>query len=380
MSEQDRRIITGVLADTQTFFRRHVGDSWVPAHLAERGLYETIGDRGIGHAPAGWTNLVDHLRNLGYTDTHLEAAGIASRTRTGNLIDRFRDRLTIPLDDADGNLLGFAGRANPDTVDDAPVPKYLNSPTTAVFNKSEVLYGAGVHRAALAGGAVPVVCEGPLDALAVDVAAGLTSTPFVGLAACGTALTAHHASLLHSMVGTRRIHLAFDGDAAGERATARAWRQLSDSGCRYVYAAELAGCDPGDLVANGRAEDLIAALTTSRMASTVATDQWLSGIPDADTNVFRQIGAMRLLLDEHLHRIADDEQTDYLTHLTTVLKLDPSTLTEDVERRAQTDSMEEITDQCRLRSTAIENTPTTAHSRDRQPTERSSDLIHREAV
>lgn len=81
---------------------------------------------------------------------HIKAAGLATQARTGNLIDRFRDRMTRPLRDAGGDLVGFTARSAPDA--DAGVPKYLNPASTVIFKKSELMYGLGEHRQAIASG------------------------------------------------------------------------------------------------------------------------------------------------------------------------------------------------------------------------------------
>ena len=121
-----RDTLLGVVADSHDFFRRQVGSSWVPDYLAGRALDQAISTHGLGYAPGGWTALTDHLRSLGYTDDHIEAAGMATRARTGNLIDRFRDRLTIPLRDPDGDLVGFTARRAPDSrrSPDTEVPEH----------------------------------------------------------------------------------------------------------------------------------------------------------------------------------------------------------------------------------------------------------------
>ncbi|HEY5848459.1 MAG TPA: hypothetical protein VIT42_16880 [Microlunatus sp.] len=135
-----RDTLLGVVADSQEFFRRQVAASWVPYYLAGRALDQAISTHGLGYAPGRWTVLTDHLRSLGYSDDHIEAAGMATRARTGDLIDRFRDRLTIPLRDPDGELVGFTARRASD-VDDPRTPKYLNTPTTTLSTNTRSCTG-----------------------------------------------------------------------------------------------------------------------------------------------------------------------------------------------------------------------------------------------
>jgi DNA primase len=104
----------------------------------KRGLSdETIRKFGIGYAPSGWSNALDHLLTLGYSEEDVLQAGIAVRSDKGKVYDRFRNRLMIPIRDERGRVIGFGARAL--VVDDNP--KYLNSPETPLFNKSRVLFG-----------------------------------------------------------------------------------------------------------------------------------------------------------------------------------------------------------------------------------------------
>ena len=121
----------------------------------------------VGYAPAGWTTLVDQLRQTGASDQELVDSGLGKYTRRGNLIDVFRDRLIFGIQH-DGDLVGFTGRASPDS-DDA-TPKYINTPATAAFTKGNTLYGRDAGSDALADGATPVLVEGALDAIAITLA------------------------------------------------------------------------------------------------------------------------------------------------------------------------------------------------------------------
>jgi hypothetical protein len=101
--------------------------SWAPAYLEGRDISAAVAaEWDIGYAPAGWTTLTDHLRSLGHGDDEIEAAGLAKPSTRGTFIDRFRDRVMLPVHDERGRLAGFIGRANPGAGPD--VPKYLNSP------------------------------------------------------------------------------------------------------------------------------------------------------------------------------------------------------------------------------------------------------------
>jgi DNA primase len=143
------------------------------------------------------------------------------------VVDRFRDRLMFPVRDPGGQrVVGFLGRALAEAKD---TPRYLNSPATALYRKGEVLYGLGAEpvRRALAGGARPVLVEGPLDAIAVTAAG---AGRYAGAAPCGTALTAAQVAVLDTHAGPlaeRGIVAAFDHDPGGRQAALRAYELLA---------------------------------------------------------------------------------------------------------------------------------------------------------
>lgn len=226
--------------------------------LAERSVEASLAARaGLGYAPAGWTALVDHLRAAGVTDRELLAAGLATTCSRGTLIDRFRDRVIFPVQDASGRTVALLGRAVDATVTDGRgerVPKYLNSPDTALYRKGEVLYGLGPAGAALAAGAVPVLVEGPMDVLAIEQASTSSSgegAGFVGVAPCGTALAAAHVRLLEDATGglaERGVVVAFDADDAGRHGAVRAFDLLRQANA-WPHALTLPDHqDPADLL------------------------------------------------------------------------------------------------------------------------------------
>ena len=164
---------------------------WSRAYLTERLGVDIADDPRFlpGHAPDSWTALTHHLRQRGVTDQEMELAGLVSRTRTGEIIDRFRNRLILPIVH-DGQLLGFVARRHPDLTDDDAYagPKYLNTPDTLLYSKGAQLYGPATAASA---GAIPVLVEGPLDAIAITLAG---TDRYVGYAPLGTTLTTEQAS------------------------------------------------------------------------------------------------------------------------------------------------------------------------------------------
>lgn len=234
-----------ILRHTRDFYLSQLPGSWAPTYLDSRSISADIATKWhIGYAPAGWTALTDHLRRLGHGDDEIEAAGVAKPSSRGTLIDRFRDRVMLPVHDEQGELAGFIGRARPGAGDG--VPKYLNSPETAGYHKGSLLFGLASSRQALAQGAIPVIVEGPFDAIAVTL-----SDPdrHAGLAPCGTALTTRHAELLSQTADLARtgILVAFDSDPAGRKAAARAYSILRPH-TRMLQSVLLNAKDPAEIV------------------------------------------------------------------------------------------------------------------------------------
>ncbi|MGH3367566.1 MAG: toprim domain-containing protein, partial [Nocardioidaceae bacterium] len=237
------------------FYESRLEGSWAELHLVERFGTSLASDPRFrpGHAPAGWTRLVDHLRGRGFTDVELVAAGLAKTARTGNLIDRFRDRAVLPVI-VDGKVLGFIGRRNPTATDgDKAGPKYLNTPATDIFTKGRQLYGIADDH--LADSSIPVLVEGPMDAIAVTLA---TAGAYVGVAPLGTALTDEQASQLAQF--DRDPIVATDGDLAGRMAAERDYWLLTRYGLQPQHIQFADGADPASTYADDGPTPLRAAL------------------------------------------------------------------------------------------------------------------------
>jgi DNA primase len=248
----------------------------------------------IGYAPPGWTALVDHLRARGYTDAQLLDAGVGLRTRRGTVVDRFRDRLMFPVRDPGGQrVVGFLGRALAEAED---TPRYLNSPATALYRKGEVLYGLGAEpaRQALAGGARPVLVEGPLDAIAVTCAGG---GRYAGVAPCGTALTAAQVAVLDTHAGPladRGVIAAFDHDPGGRQAVLRAYQLLAATGAWPTTATLPEGQDPAALTQQRGPDALRATLdSATKPLADLVVDERLARWSDRLRWVEGQLGAAR---------------------------------------------------------------------------------------
>jgi DNA primase catalytic core len=229
------------------FFAAHYAGSWSARYLRDRLGTDLLNDQRFtpGYAPPGWTSLTEHLRGLGVSDNEILAAGLGTHTRQGAVIDKFRDRLMLPIYDHD-HIVGFIGRRNPEY--DAAGPKYLNSPETSLFHKGNQLYGLAESTAALVSGATPVLVEGAIDAIAVTLAG---DDKFVGVAPLGTAFTESQADSLRPFIGVGKpgVTVATDADEAGHTAAVRAYWQLVVRGDNPQYVEMAAGLDPAELLA-----------------------------------------------------------------------------------------------------------------------------------
>jgi len=233
-----REQLAAAVAAAQARFLRH-SDSWVRTYLTVRHLETATADWGLGFADAQWDSLRSSLRDQ-FSDAVLIDAGLCTPTRDGRVVDVFRDRLTFPIRDSHGTVLGFTSRAKPGAS--ARVPKYLNTRSTPLFDKSSALFGIDhLHARATA-----VLVEGPADAIAVTLSGG---GQFVGVAACGSTWTSCHVDTVVSVIGTSgRVVIATDADNTGRKTMGTLYRQLSVFDQLRVDALTLPpGTDPAQL-------------------------------------------------------------------------------------------------------------------------------------
>ena len=179
-------------------------------HLSERGISKEIIDIfELGFSPNSWDALYQHLKSRGYESDTMVSAGLSIAKEGGGFRDLFRNRLMIPIRNEDGKVVGFGARALDNTT-----PKYLNSPQTAIFNKSSLLYGIDRAKEAIREQGLAIIVEGYMDVLT----AHQHSIANV-VAPMGTSLTHKQLEIIKRL--TRNLALALDADAAGEQATLR---------------------------------------------------------------------------------------------------------------------------------------------------------------
>ncbi|MBC7678061.1 MAG: DNA primase, partial [Pseudorhodobacter sp.] len=229
--------------------------------LAERGFDQAAAATyGVGFAPQGWDLLVNHLRGQGFSTEELITGGIASQGRSG-AIDRFRYRLVWPIRDISGEVIGFGARKlSTDPKDDSP--KYLNSPETPLYKKSNVLYGIDLAKKEIAKRRQAVVVEGYTDVMACHLAGVPTA-----VATCGTAFGSDHIAVIRRLLMDQsefrgEVVFTFDGDAAGQKAALKAFGDDQSFVTQTFIAVSPGGMDPCELrLAKGdtAVRDLVAA-------------------------------------------------------------------------------------------------------------------------
>lgn len=216
---------------------------------------------GCGYAPAGWDTLTKHLLRKGFDVKELEAAGLSKQGQRGP-IDRFHRRLLWPIRNLGGDVIGFGARK---LFDDDTMPgKYINTPETVLYKKSQVLFGLDHAKREIAKGHQAVVVEGYTDVMAMHLAGVKTA-----VASCGTAFGDEHLALLRRLLmddnfWRGEIIYTFDGDAAGQAAALKAFAGDQKLAGQTYIAIAPDGQDPCELrqrSGDGAVRDLVARRT-----------------------------------------------------------------------------------------------------------------------
>ena len=241
-----------IAANTEAarFYQKQLNTSPDAAHgrdlLTKRGFDKDACMKfGVGFAPDEWDALTKHLRAQGYSIDELETAGLSKMGQRGP-IDRFRNRLTWPIRDISGDVVGFGCRKLASDEEDQG-PKYLNTPETPVYKKSQVLYGLDAAKKEIAKKRQAVIVEGYTDVMAAQLA-GITTA----VATCGTAFGADHIRILRRLLMDDdsfrgEVIFTFDGDAAGQKAALRAFSEDQKFVTQTFVAVEPDGLDPCEL-------------------------------------------------------------------------------------------------------------------------------------
>ncbi len=218
--------------------KKEVGKNAIE-YLEKRGISnEAIEKYRLGFAPLKWEGLFSYFSKNNLPVDSLEDAGLIIKAQNGNgYYDRFRGRIIFPIYNRQGQVVGFGGRGlSPDVT-----PKYLNSPETAIFKKSKLLYGQNWAKKSVRELGYAIIVEGYMDALSM-YRAGILNV----VASLGTSFTKEHAQAL--LYDCSSCFLAFDGDSAGQAATIKGMKVLQEYGLN-VHIIELPkGLDPDDVI------------------------------------------------------------------------------------------------------------------------------------
>ncbi len=287
-------------------------------YLAQRSVSGALRDRfRIGYAPDQWQGLVEYLTAHGVDEALMESAGVVARRRQGNgVVDRWRDRVMIPIWDRDGKIAGYGGRA----LTGQQEPKYLNSPDTPLFRKGTLLYGSHWARAVWRRGHRPLLVEGYFDVVGchkADLAQAV--------ATMGTSLTDGQARYLARF--SQEVDLLYDADTAGQEAMERAFLVLSAVGLKVNSVnLPLEVKDPDECVTKWGAEALKKAVEARTPYLTAVLNRVAS-----DPTVMTPRGKAQATerLRPLWKAIADPvEQVGYLEQIAQKLRISPSILSQ----------------------------------------------------
>ena len=236
--------------------------------LADRGLTAaTIAELGLGYAPASREGVKGRLLAQGFSQAVLLQSGLILQRESGEVVDRFRNRLMIPICRDTGSIVAFGGRS----MDADQVPKYLNSPETPIYSKGRTLYGLNLTKASVRTRGYAVLVEGYFDFAQVFQS---QAAPVV--ASCGTALTPHQAHLLQRF--TSKVVLSFDPDAAGQGAAVRSCEMLVAEGFDVNVVVLDKGEDPDTFIRRNGADQYRAKLRSSQPYLDYLLDQASAGL------------------------------------------------------------------------------------------------------
>ncbi len=304
-----------LLERTSKYYERYLWDApkaeKARAYLADRGLSEDVLRRfGVGMAPSPWDQVLTGSQRAGFKVDELLAAGLILKGRQGGHYDRFRNRITFPIRDQRGRVLGFGARAlSPDSQ-----PKYMNSPEGELYRKSHTLYGIDRARGPIAKARRAIVVEGYTDVLALHQA-GVEEA----VAIMGTAITPEQITMLAGL--TESVVLALDADRAGADAMIRAQKVAGGKSLELKVAAMPEGEDPADMLQEGSVDRFMklvdeavdlpsfrvdVALGRGDLGSVAGRERVLEEVGP----VLKTMGETALGFDELVRKVADRLDTD----------------------------------------------------------------------
>ena len=288
-------------------------------YLTDRGLSEeTIKSFGLGFATKYSNDLYNYLKRKGYSEELIRQAGLINIDEKNGVYDKFWNRVMFPIMDANSRVIGFGGRVMGDAK-----PKYLNSPETAVFDKSRNLYG--LNRARTSRKSYFLVCEGYMDVISLHQA-GFTNA----VASLGTALTSGHASLIKRYVN--EVYLTYDSDDAGTRAALRAVPIMREAGIAAKVIRMDPYKDPDEFIKNLGAEEFEKRIENARngfmFSLEILSKNYDMESPEEKTAFFQETAKRLIEFEDEL------ERNNYIEAVAKAYRVNPDSLQKLVTKTA----------------------------------------------
>lgn len=324
-SEDERKGLLNVVSEAAKYFKKELegpAGASARAYLARRGVSEpVVNDFSLGYARPEWDGLLRHLKQRGYTAALMEKAGlIVKRSEGDGYYDRFRGRIIFPIRDLMGNVIAFGGRVMDDSL-----PKYLNSPETPLYSKSNILYCLDRAREHGRRQGYFIIVEGYLDAIACHQY-GVKNA----VATLGTALTEGHLRIMRRFA--QKLVVIFDPDPAGVKATLRGLDLFTASGMKVNVVSLPDGDDPDTFLQKKGAEAFAAALRASVKIMDFALSRIAGGGVAATIDEKVEKAAEMLAL---IAKVPSGIERDYYIKKTAeALDLDEALLRQEMPKRA----------------------------------------------
>jgi DNA primase len=323
-SDDERKALLKITAEAAEYFRRELegpAGSAARAYLVKRGLTEAvIKGFSLGYARPEWDGLLKHLRQQGHSPALLEKAGlIVKRSEGEGHYDRFRGRIIFPIRDISGQVIAFGGRVMDDSL-----PKYLNSPETPLYSKSNVLYCLDQAKEPARKQGYFIIVEGYLDAIACHQYGAKNA-----VATLGTALTDGHLRLMRRFA--QKLMLIFDPDPAGVKATLRGFELFAGSGMKVNVVSLPDGDDPDTFLKKKGYEAFAACLKGSVKFMDFVLGQVVNdgAVVSIDEKVEREAEMLGFIA-----RLPSGiEQDHYLKKTAEALNVDEATLRRDMAKQ-----------------------------------------------
>jgi DNA primase len=252
IASQRNRLIDIIEISKNFFYEKLINlddNDKITKYLKARGLKEeTISEWGIGYAPDSWDDLINLLKQKGFTDNEIFLSGMSIKKEGMNrFYNRFRDRIMFPINDVNGVTVAFTARVNPDKEENEKMGKYINSPQTLIYNKSKIFFGLDFAKMAIKSEDSAIITEGQMDVISAHQA-GFKNV----IASSGTALT--HEQVILVKRYTNNILFAFDMDKAGQMAADRGIKEVMAVDMNIKVISIPSGKDPDECIQNNPEE------------------------------------------------------------------------------------------------------------------------------